>query len=107
MARSKFLDRIKGEAGESGKENCNLNDIRESSYKLPRSRSFRKDHSLERKPPLRTPLSLQSTSLLPPATPLRTPASSCHTLASEEQILALVKTIWECASQLRETFNFR
>jgi hypothetical protein len=49
VARSKFIDRIKSESefDLSRKENMNLNDIRQSSYKLPRSKSnTRYDHSL-------------------------------------------------------------
>jgi hypothetical protein len=56
VARSKFIDRIKssGDFHQDYKENLNLNDIRQSGYKLPRSRSNpRYDHSLERKQPIR------------------------------------------------------
>lgn len=56
VARSKFIDRIKSSADfhRDHKENLNLNDIRQSGYKLPRSRSNpRYDHSLERKQPIR------------------------------------------------------
>ncbi len=56
VARSKFIDRIKSSADflQDQKENLNLNDIRQSGYKLPRSRSNpRYDHSLERKQPIR------------------------------------------------------
>jgi hypothetical protein len=51
VARSKFIDRIKQDRFDlDHKENINLNDIRESNYKLPRSKSHtRYDHSLERK----------------------------------------------------------
>lgn len=34
------------------KENININHIRQSSYKLDRSKSHRKGHSLERKIPI-------------------------------------------------------
>ena len=56
VARSKFIDRIKSSAEFKldHKENMNLNDIRQSGYKLPRSRSNpRYDHSLERKQPIK------------------------------------------------------
>jgi hypothetical protein len=56
VARSKFIDRIKCSDGLEfdHKENMNLNDIRQSGYKLPRSKSnTRYDHSLERKQPIR------------------------------------------------------
>lgn len=56
VARSKFIDRIKSSADfhQHFKENLNLNDIRQSGYKLPRSRSNpRYDHSLERKQPIK------------------------------------------------------
>jgi hypothetical protein len=51
VARSKFIDRIKQDRFDlDHKENINLNDIRESNYKLTRSKSkTRYDHSLERK----------------------------------------------------------
>lgn len=49
VARSKFVDRIKSQSDFQlpQKENLNFNDIRESAYKLPRSKSkTRHDHSL-------------------------------------------------------------
>ena len=56
VARSKFIDRIKSSADFQldHKENMNLNDIRQSGYKLTRSKSNpRYDHSLERKQPIK------------------------------------------------------
>lgn len=48
FARSKFFERIKETPQiDNHKQNLNLNDIRESGYKLPRSKSSsRYDHSL-------------------------------------------------------------
>lgn len=48
VGRSSFFDRIKVDPKESTsmKENININHIRQSSYKLERSKSHRKGHSL-------------------------------------------------------------
>lgn len=47
VGRSSFFDRIKTDTHEqSMKENVNINHIKQSSYKLDRSKSYRKDHSL-------------------------------------------------------------
>lgn len=48
VGRSSFFDRIKLDSKEttSMKENININHIRQSSYKLERSKSHRKGHSL-------------------------------------------------------------
>lgn len=54
VGRCSFFDRIKLDAieAEPMKENININHIRQSSYKLERSKSHRKGHSLERKVPI-------------------------------------------------------
>ena len=62
VGRSSFFDRIKTDSHEpSMKENMNINHIKQSSYKLDRSKSHRKDHSLERKVPIITNRTLENT----------------------------------------------